>query len=213
MAKKEKFSQKLLVEGKNDYHVLLAICEKFKLFESFDIIDCEAVTELIKQIPIRLKTSDISSIGIVLDADFDLDNRWISLKNTLEKTNFNYIIPDSPNKKGTILRSPDSPNVGVWVMPNNEISGMVEDFLNILIPENDDLLPIVEDTLDSIESQNKNKYSSVHKSKAKIHTWLSWQEKPGTPMGLAITNSYFDTNKELCLDFVKWLNDLFNPNN
>src|SRR5436190_24268592 len=29
-------------------------------------------------------------------------------------------------------------------------------------------------------------------SKALIHTWLAWQEKPGRPLGLAITARYFD---------------------
>ena len=49
-----------------------------------------------------------------------------------------------------------------------------------------------------------------HKSKAFIHTWLAWQEDPGTPMGLAITKKYLSTNdKVLCNSFIEWLNLLF----
>ena len=49
----------------------------------------------------------------------------------------------------------------------------------------------------------------MHKSKAEIHTWLAWQEEPGTPMGQAITKQYLDTNKELAKKFIGWLDNLF----
>ena len=62
-----------------------------------------------------------------------------------------------------------------------------------------------------IEEEKLNQYKEIHKSKARIHTWLAWQENPGTPMGLAITKKYLSTDPVICEDFIKWMNKLFNP--
>jgi hypothetical protein len=43
-----------------------------------------------------------------------------------------------------------------------------------------------------------------------IHSWLAVQETPGTPMGLAITKRYLNTDDENCQVFIDWLKRLFN---
>lgn len=60
-----------------------------------------------------------------------------------------------------------------------------------------------------IENQKLNKYSLRHKSKARIHSWLSWQEAPGTPMGLSITKRYLTTENENCKQLINWMRKLF----
>ena len=87
---------------------------------------------------------------------------------------------------------------------------MLENFVAFLVPEEDDLMPVVDETLAGIESRKLNRYSIVHHDKARIHTWLAWQESPGTPMGMAVTKKYLTTTPEICQDFVDWLNLLFN---
>jgi len=42
-------------------------------------------------------------------------------------------------------------------------------------------------------------------SKAKIHAYLAVQEKPGKPLGLAITFRYLDAKKDKVLPFLNWL--------
>jgi len=95
-------------------------------------------------------------------------------------------------------------------MPNNNLNGMLEDFISFLVPKEDKLLPIVHSTLDDIEKKKLNKYAPIHKSKAVIHSWLSWQEDHGIPMGLGITKRYLSTDEETCSLLVKWLDELFN---
>jgi len=46
-------------------------------------------------------------------------------------------------------------------------------------------------------------------SKAVIHTWLAWQEKPGRPLGTAITARYLDPNVPQVDVLVSWLKKLF----
>ena len=48
-----------------------------------------------------------------------------------------------------------------------------------------------------------------YRSKALIHTWLAWQEDPGTPLGLAVTKRYLDGDHALAQQFVQWLLRLF----
>ncbi len=200
--------QILLVEGNDDKHVFWAIFEKHKVEGSFEVIDTNGIDNLLIDLPSYLKT-DNDTIGIVIDADTNIQSRWNSIKNILK--DFEYTLPNELEATGTILRSNDWPTIGLWIMPNNNTSGMLEDFVSVLIPNENEILPFVNETLESLEINKLNNYKPIHKSKARIHTWLAWQENPGTPMGLAITRSFLNANNELCNLFINWINKLFNP--
>jgi len=204
--KEEKNNKKLLVEGQNDLHVVSALCEKYQITENFDIIDCEGVENLIKQIGTRLKGYGVDTVGLIIDADTNLQSRWDSLYNTL--TGLGFIVPKIFPKDGLIIEN-EAQKAGVWIMPNNDSDGILENFISFLIPKDDNLLPVVDDVLTEIEIQGLNKYPNKDKPKAKIHTWLAWQEEPGTPMGLSITKKYLSTDDVVCQQFVKWLIELF----
>jgi len=141
MRVKEKFTKKLLVEGNDDQHVIWALCEKFKVAETFDIIDCEGIDKLNEQIPVRFKQSGIDTLGIIIDADTEIKNRWTSLKGLLSAQGF--AVPDDLPPTGLVLKSEANLKVGVWIMPNNNLNGMLEDFISFLVPKEDKLLPIV----------------------------------------------------------------------
>lgn len=96
-------------------------------------------------------------------------------------------------------------------MPNNHLKGMVEDFIIQMIPDtdNDRLLKKADAVLQELEDNNWNLYKAVHHSKARIHTWLSWHDEPGLPMGTAITNQVLSTDNDLCKMFVGWLKRMF----
>lgn len=208
MRVKEKFNKKLLVEGNDDQHVIWALCEKFKLPQTFDVIDCEGIDKLNEQIPVRFKQSSLDTLGIIIDADSEIKSRWTSLKSLLSVLRFN--VPDALPSTGLILKNENNIKVGLWIMPNNNLNGMLEDFISFLVPKEDKLLPIVNSTLEDIEGRRLNKYATIHKSKATIHSWLSWQEDPGTPMGLGITKRYLTTDEATCSLLIKWLEELFN---
>ncbi|CAN5213568.1 hypothetical protein BH09BAC4_BH09BAC4_16860 [soil metagenome] len=209
---RKKFPFKLLVEGKDDLFVTANIRDVHQVPDNFEIIDCEGVEKMPDQIIARIKLQrpTIDIIGIILDADQDLLARWNSLKGTLEKEG--YEVPPSPDVNGTVITGVErNPNIGIWLMPDNATEpGMLENFVELLIPDNDDLHPKVLQILSKIESEDLNRYALIHHKKALIHTWLAWQEEPGKPMGTAIAATYLDHNSELCLRFVNWLNRLFN---
>lgn len=213
MATEEKFNYKLLVEGVDDLNVVKHLHNNLVGTINFDLIECKGYTNLTKVLEVRLKGIDATEegiFGVLIDADEDIKNRWVSIRNQFIKQGIN--IPENLPKEGLIFKNfkPDI-KIGIWIMPNNNQNGMLEDFIKFLVPNDDSLLPIAKSTLDTIEAQNLQKYATEHKSKALIHTWLAWQEDSGTPMGLSITKKYLTTDEETCMKFVNWLKELFKP--
>ena len=211
-ANRRRFPYKLLVEGKDDLFVTAGIRDRHHLPDNFEIVDCEGVDKMPDQIIARIKQQrpKVETIGIVLDADNDIQARWDSIRNVLRDEG--YVVPASPDSDGVIISGIGrNPDVGIWLMPDNTQTGMLEDFVRHLIPQEDMLYPFVTQILAEIEAQNSpNRYDpATNRAKAIIHTWLAWQKDPGTPMGLALTKTYLDHNAELCQRFVSWLNRLF----
>lgn len=204
----EKYPQKLLVEGKDDMHVIWALCEQFSLKESFDVVNIEGIGNLPDHISLRLKQSGIKTIGIIIDADTEIGSRWEQVRNQF--LNEGIAVPPVLPPSGLILSDTNKPKIGVWIMPDNTLNGMLEDFIRFLVPSNDQLLQEVNIHLNNIESKDLQKYNTTARSKATIHSWLACQSDPGTPLGQSITKKYLDTDTEICQTFISWLNNLFN---
>ena len=208
---------RLLVEGIDDFHVVHAICNKFNINAGskekpnggkFSIENSGNYDKLLEQISVQLKSSpDFKTLGIVVDADENSQNRWQSIKDKLKSVGFSNL-KELP-KEGLIVENNDQ-KVGVWIMPNNDLGGMLEDFIAFLVPENDALLVEVDTHLCNIERKNINKYTPIHRSKARIHSWLACQQEPGTPLGQSITASYFKNIDHVTGQlFITWLKNLF----
>jgi hypothetical protein len=183
-------SAQLLVEGKNDQHVIWALCKQHNLEETFTVETPNrqegGIDRLLYSIPVRLKSPGLQALGIVLDADQNLEGRWQALKSRLAEAGYPNL-PTMPDVEGLIIHEQAKPTLGVWLMPNNQLPGILENFVAHLIPENDALVPMVETILQDLENRQLNRYPPAKRAKAFIHTWLAWQETPGQPMGQAIT--------------------------
>ncbi|WP_338876931.1 DUF3226 domain-containing protein [Spirosoma sp. SC4-14] len=211
MILEEKFNAKLLVEGHNDQHVAWAICRQHHIAETFDVIDCKSISNLKQMFSVYLKQGTNTAVGIIIDADQNLDARWASISGILIDSG--YMVPTTLPNSGLILPAHTIfPVVGIWIMPDNTSIGMLEDFITNLIPDTDPLKAYVNVALNTLEQTGHHRYNVIHRSKAYVHTFLSWQEDPGTPMGQAITKHYLDHNAAQCINFIDWLNALFNPN-
>ncbi|NHZ71971.1 MAG: hypothetical protein GWP17_02665 [Aquificales bacterium] len=208
----------LFVEGRDDQHVVWALCKSHAIVKNFDIkrpieqaAKADGIDQLFLLFEKQLRIGVATAVGIMLDANSDLDGRWQNILNCIQKVNLNYQSPDNPDKTGTIIESPDgyAPRLGIWIMPNNQLSGELEDFVSWLIPDKDELAPHAENVLTQIEADDLHRYRHKH-SKAFVHTWLAWQEQPGMPMGQAITAKALSANSLIAHIFVDWLNRLFN---
>jgi hypothetical protein len=93
-------------------------------------------------------------------------------------------------------------------MPDNTLPGMLEDYLGYLVPPGDVLLDRARRCVSEIPVEER-RFVETYATKALIHTWLAWQDDPGTPLGQAITKRYFDADGPHVNQLLAWLTRLF----
>jgi hypothetical protein len=206
----------LIVEGFDDQHVIDKLWRRYHNLGAdqplpFQIKPEEGIEKLKDSLAVRLKLIDedrtLQCLGIVVDADTDLDARWKSLSNIFKKAGYT-TVPEHPHPEGTIIKEEHRIAIGVWLMPDNQIPGTLERFIEFLRPQNDRLWERAGDAVQSIPPADRL-FAEVDLLKAHIHTWLAWQKIPGRPMGLAIKAGYLDANAPHAQQLVAWLNRLF----
>jgi len=75
----------LLVEGKDDLNVIAHLLKYHlkidKVEKKVKIKDKEGIEKLLDSIPDEIRASGVERIGIVVDADADIDARWQAVCN------------------------------------------------------------------------------------------------------------------------------------
>lgn len=212
MAKGKLIPRILLVEGKDDQHVMWSLCKHHDLPEAFVIDNKEGITNVLDAFEAEIAAPGKDCIGIVIDADTDLAARWDAIMSLLARSGYQNI-PPSPHAHGTIITQKDKPTIGIWLMPNNSLPGELEDFIAFLVPqkETNPLWTYAAQCLSSLP-EAPERYPEQDRSKAHVHTWLAWQQEPGKPLGQAITARYIDANAPNAKQLIEWLKNLFiNP--
>ncbi|WP_133121196.1 DUF3226 domain-containing protein [Kyrpidia spormannii] len=198
----------LLVEGKDDLHVVTNLCNIHGVPKTFDVDDAEGVEHLLDVFRVLIKKpSNKERIGIIVDADLDIESRWLSIRKMLVQAGYTSI-PLKPQPSGTVIKDPEGPVIGIWIMPNNTVPGILEDFVAFLVPPNDPLWPRVEGCLQNLPFCS-NRFEDKDWSKARLHTWLAWQKEPGKPIGVAISKRYLDAGVPVAQELVDWLKRVF----
>jgi hypothetical protein len=200
----------LLVEGKDDFHVICALLLAHQIPEVFEFDEPNreiGVDALIDSLGTRVKAIEAGGrLGIVVDADTDPPARWESIRSRLEGARCTNV-PNVPDPAGTILDAPRGCRVGIWMMPDNRLQGMLESFVTWLVPAGDVLLPMVDAFLASIPDPSR-RFPPVKLPKARIHAFLALQKEPGKPMGQAITANYLDASRPTVEPFLQWIRNL-----
>ena len=197
----------LLVEGKDDFHVISALCEVNELPENFSIFDCGSDEEVFNALRALLSRADPpETVGVVLDADEKVESRWQSIRGKLQHSP--YRLPDVPDPGGTIVEVvEDLPRLGFWLMPNNVDPGMLEDFCRQLAP--DDAIAFAEDCVTQAREKSFATFRDAHRSKAVVHTYLAWQDEPGKPLGQSIAARVLQPKTAIAATFADWLRALY----
>lgn len=172
------------------------------------IEDFEGVSNLLKPgvIETELKASGVEIIGILIDANDDADARFNQIRERC-KSQF----PDMPEDlpaNGLIRTNEEGLKIGVWLMPDNRSHGMLETFLMYLAPNEDNVVRYAEKACKTARRLGAA-YRSVHFEKAKIHTWLAWQDEPGAQLHQAVKEHVLDPRSPHAAPFVTWFRDLF----
>ncbi len=193
----------LLVEGQDDKHVVLHLCERHQSVPSFSILVKDGVSPLLESINIEIKVSGQQAVGILVDANDDIEARWAAIQNRLQRAGINS--PQSPSPDGTIIQA--SPRIGIWLMPDNLSAGELENFVVQMIPEGDQVWPLSQRYIREIP-QEERKFSDGKTLRAQLYAWLAAREDPRR-MGLAIRAQDLKVDGTLSQKFVVWLNNLF----
>ena len=198
----------LLVEGINDCHVVMALCQAHNVPENFGIFQCGQDVKVLKRLNALIsRPNPPKVIGVMLDADNpSLSGRWDSIRSKL--SHYPYEFPEVPDASGTLIKgTSNEPELGFWLMPDNQVSGMLEDFCAKLAEPSS--LSFAERCVMQASERRMTTFKGVHYSKAVIHTYLAWHDEPGSPLGRAITKQTLRPHTEVALIFKKWLIELF----
>ena len=217
----------LIVEGPDDANSLrnlahkngLSICwVKDGFSGSIVIHECGGHSNLSVEAKRHLKLStEVRTLGIVTDADESAESAFQSACRALFQFDENQSAEDVLNERGnegwigeTVNSADDSVRAGVWVMPDNDHPGALEDFAAELIPEGDELWTYAGSVIDDLPER---RFKPSHEGKARMHTYLAWQNPPREPIGRSITSDDgpLQHDSKLAHQFVAWLRTLY-PN-
>ena len=207
LIRKKTVENHLLVESPEDCHVCDHLLRHYGLAGQVKIIEEEGVENLLQSFKGEFLGSGKKRLGVVIDADQDFSGRWQSLRDILINAGYR-TVPACPAPDGTVLQEDKRHTAGLWLMPDNQISGMLENFLSFLVPSGDSLWTTAEEIVEQVMKQDC-RFPRGHKSKAHIHTWLAWQKEPGKPLGLAITKRYLDPSAPTAQHFIGWIRRVF----
>ena len=193
----------LLVEGQDDMHVVDHLRRTDSQMPPFCIRSKGGINDLLHGIRGEVLTEDRVAVGILVDANDDLRSRWQAVAYRLRDAGIEP--PAQPSPNGTIINS--RPRVGIWLMPDNEFPGELENFVEKMIPCDDAVWPLSRAYVDGIPEEHR-RFKQGKILRAKVHAWLAAREEPRR-MGSAIGAGDLDVAVEVSQKFVSWLRELF----
>lgn len=198
--------QVLLVEGQDDKQVVKHLCTATESAAEFGSSDKGGVDGLLAAITPEIKVAGRRTVGLVVDANDNPAARWQAISDRLRKEGIP--LPERACSHGTVIAEDTDfawPRIGIWLMPDNETPGELEDFIASMIPPHDVVWPLSREYIRDIPEPRKFKGKT---RRAEVHAWLATREKPRR-MGQAITARDLDVDSKLCQRFVAWLRRLF----
>jgi hypothetical protein len=208
----------LLVEGRQDRFVIPELIEAngvpwgtrknpvvfIREYEGYQkLVDPDVIST-------ELQASGLSALGIIIDADDNPTGRWQSIRNATLKS-----IPDLPEtlpKDGLVHITPTRIRFGIWIMPDNQMRGMLETFLTHIIPadsaDSNELWQFAQIVTNDAKRKGAG-FTDAHLDKANIYTWLAWQNPPGRQLHQAIMERILHPNHPNAQQFVTWFKDLY----
>ncbi len=222
-------AKQLVVEGPNDYHAILHLLLKSGVFVTglddqtspLSIKALQGKQSLLDDMPERWKESGRTAIGYVLDADGYLQNdgslsgdppgctpTWQAISYRFQ--NLGVVDPLELKSDGFVGQiSSNGPRIGVWIMPNNQAVGAIEEFLCSLTSPANALFIHARHATSQARTKHAAEFPEAHRSKAELACWLAWQEEPAMTYGQAMSAGKFDFQLEPANSFIRWIRRLF----
>jgi hypothetical protein len=154
-----------------------------------------------------LKSSNVKTFGIMLDADAKARGRYGSIRNICKE-----MFPNLPHDlpvDGVVVDNSENGRLGVWIMPDNSSSGSTETFLRCLLPEKSRALWQHAEASLKKAVELGAVVTANNWDKACLRTWLAWQDPPDLTPGIAIRKKLLDPNCAATASFVAWFKKLY----
>lgn len=225
------YARRLLVEGDTDKRIIpqliaangiqweIKISGKKKEFivgimesKGYENMTSEWIETQIQTLEISSLVDGQSILGIIVDADYSAQQRWQSICDRCSETRTlsnidwsEYILSE-----GFITQVESGLKLGIWIMPDNQAEGTIETFLAYLVPEGeaDSLWRYTQEAVKTAQDLNAP-FKEKHIDKAKIHTWLAWQDEPGQQLHGAVQQKILDPKHPRSKPFVDWFRRLY----
>ena len=206
-------SKILLVEGLDDKRVITEILHAWDT-PCPHIEPCDGCENLFRMLKGYISNPGCYKvIGVVLDADANPEGRMQHFVEILKGSGRYDVERIGALSAGGLvigMGGEDAARVGLWIMPDNQSHGMLEDFLTGLADAvHPELLVEAERALVNLERNEIQQYTPAHRPKAKMHTYLAWQKEPGRTLACAVAKHYFDASSEKTRPFIDWVARLY----
>jgi hypothetical protein len=197
----------ILVEGENDQHFLYNLCQKVNFNPVFKVEKVGSLEKAIYRFATDLKGNRQQPLGLIVDADMNLEKR--QSENIKEVGKYYTIQKKDFTKTGLIIQPALEQKFGVWIWPDNEKNGILEDLYLQLVQDGDLLLGEAKRVVGNLPNIEPIRFRPQHISKAIVHSWLAWQDNPGAPIGASLQRSNIDLSKPIIQNFKNWLKNLY----
>lgn len=217
----------LLVEGDSDKSFFEKICKSLSLDTSVQVAppkdlggshnSKEGVFQRLKILLHQLPDEQITHIALVVDADY-ADQNGLGCQKTIERvtalvTPFGFELEEVESAQdGLFFKNPDYLNkLGLWVMPDNQQEGMLEDWIKSCIKNDESAL--FHQASEAVDSLSNPKFKEHSISKAEVATWLAWQKKPGHGLYGVLKDDLLDNTQPSFQAMEQWLKAIYLSNN
>jgi hypothetical protein len=192
---------KLLIgEGQDEVRFFGALLKQIGL----DEIQIEAyegknkLPNYLAALVLRPGFNNLVSLGVTQDADNNAQGGFDSVSNALRR-----IALAAPSTHAAIETG--NPQVGIFILPDGHNQGMLEDLCLGSLTSHPSM-PCLDDYFKCIERQTGRLPNNL--SKARIHAWLSTQDRPDLPLGLAAEKGYINWSDSVFDSFKRFLTTL-----
>jgi hypothetical protein len=177
------YSKLLLVEGQDAFQFFKALLRYLRLLDEIEIRNFGGVDDLAEYLRTLTATpgfSDVTSLGIIQDAELSLDTTFQSVCNSLRKAGFS-----EPQQLAVPVIG--KPNVSVFILPDCSNPGMLET-LCLQAVSSDPVMSCIDQYLQCVQDLAGTEPSNP--SKAYLHTFLASRPEPGLLLGQAAHRNY-----------------------
>ncbi len=159
---------------------------------------------LTAQLRVALDDPTCNLVIVICDAEGDpAADRWQEIRDELVKRAFE-AVPEAMPVEGTVVSNQEDKRVGVWIMPDNSSTGMIEDFFWAAIPEENEEKSLAHNYVSSVPRPKfKGKLS-----KAKLYAWLAVQKDPSAHPWQAFRWTWIKRDRGSVPLFLRWIERL-----